>query len=108
MTSPAARVQFADSVRYKTLAELVPIPSSHAQGEASLVIDLFTDIRCPFSFLSVRRLQRALDTLGLTATIRYHPVFLDPNVPQEGADLDEYLACEFGYTKEYTHSEEYP
>lgn len=123
MVSPEARVQFADSVYFKELAELIPLPSaanSKAQAFAAaldktvqtkeLVIDVLTDVRCPFSYISHLNLEKALENLGLDkfATVRYHPIFLNPNVPKEGESLDDYLLRDYGYTKEYAHSENYP
>merc|ERR1719436_1529066 len=69
-----------------------------------------TDVRCPFSFLSQLNLEKAMQGLGLAAraTVRYRPVFLNPNVPKEGENLDDYLLREYGYTKEFAHSEMYP
>eukprot|EP00932_Pfiesteria_piscicida_P021820 SRR837773.8599.p2 GENE.SRR837773.8599~~SRR837773.8599.p2 ORF type:complete len:489 (-),score=216.58 SRR837773.8599:104-1420(-) len=46
--------------------------------------------------------------LNENVIIRYRPVFLDPNVSKEGESLDDYLLREYGYTKEYAHSEDYP
>merc|ERR1719215_168152 len=69
-----------------------------------------TDVRCPFSYISQLNLDQALKNLGLSerVVVRYHPVFLNPNVPKEGENLDDYLFREFGYSKDYAHSETYP
>eukprot|EP00419_Tripos_fusus_P033560 CAMPEP_0172781036 /NCGR_PEP_ID=MMETSP1074-20121228/203227_1 /TAXON_ID=2916 /ORGANISM="Ceratium fusus, Strain PA161109" /LENGTH=1337 /DNA_ID=CAMNT_0013618013 /DNA_START=13 /DNA_END=4026 /DNA_ORIENTATION=+ len=123
MTSPEARAQFADSVRFKELAEMFPLPvmsedftvsctdkEKQTSTSHKVIVDLLTDIRCPFSFLSQLNLERALSNLGLCkdVQVRYHPVFLNPNVPKEGESLDDYLLREYGFTKEYAHSEQYP
>jgi len=112
MTSPEARLQFADSVRFKELAELLPLPASAtgAAQSSKIVVDVLTDVRCPFSYISQTGLELALAkmSLGERAVIRYHPVFLNPNVPKEGESLDDYLLREYGYSKEYAHSEDYP
>jgi len=114
MTSPEARVQFADSERFKELSERFPMPTRTATGASTtgpaVVVDVLTDVRCPFSFLSLLNLEKAMQNLGLSerATLRYRPVFLNPNVPKEGESLDDYLLREYGYTKEFAHSETYP
>jgi predicted DsbA family dithiol-disulfide isomerase len=119
MVSPEAQAQFADTVRFKELSELLPMPARvvpaqaaalQAERRSDLVIDVLTDVRCPFSALSQRNLDRALQSLGLRdhVVFRYHPVFLNPNVPKEGESLDDYLLREYGYSKEYAHSENYP
>lgn len=118
MTSPEARVQFADSVRFKELSELLPLPSKRSSQQArtsavppaELVIDILTDVRCPFSFISQLNLESALRNLGLddAAVLRFRPIFLNPHVPKEGESLDDYLLREYGYSKEYAHSQNYP
>jgi predicted DsbA family dithiol-disulfide isomerase len=111
MVSPEARMQFADTVRFKELAEFLPLSVQVASvRRPDLVVDVLTDVRCPFSALSQRNLDRALDALGVRDRVafRYHPIFLNPNVPKEGESLDDYLLREYGYTKEYAHSENYP
>lgn len=113
MTSPEARLQFKDSVLFKELSQLLPLPpkstAKTTQG-SSLVLDVMTDLRCPISYISLLNLNRALMNLGLSEStlIRYHPLFLNPNVPKEGENLDDYLMREFGYTKEYARSDDYP
>jgi len=112
MTSPEARLQFADSVRFKELAELLPLPAAAAGASRSskIVVDVLTDVRCPFSYISQTSLELALSNLGLSdrTVIRYHPLFLNPDVPKEGESLDDYLLREYGFAKEYAHSETYP
>lgn len=112
MTSPEARVQFADSVHFKELAELLPlpVPGASVSRSSEIVVDVLTDVRCPFSFISQSALELALNSLGLNerAVVRYHPIFLNPNVPKEGESLDDYLLREYGYSKEFAHSENYP
>jgi len=110
MTSPEARVQFADSVRFKELSDLIPLPTTKATGADQMVIDVMTDLRCPISYISLLNLKKALENLKMVdqTLLRFHPVFLNPNVPMEGEALDDYLLREFGYSQEYARSEEYP
>jgi len=113
MTTPEARIQFADSVHFKELAEMFPLPPKRVGLRSEMpeiVVDVLTDVRCPFSFLSQLNMDTALKNLGLheNAVLRYHPVFLNPNVSKEGESLDDYLLRDYGYSKEYAHSEEYP
>merc|ERR1719440_2311215 len=108
-----------DSVRFKELSEIFPLPAAVSSAvvskegikpPAEIVIDVMTDVRCPFSYLSQTNLERALNKMGLDGhvVVRYHPVFLNPNVPKEGESLDDYLLREYGYSREYAHSEHYP
>jgi predicted DsbA family dithiol-disulfide isomerase len=73
-------------------------------------IDVATDIRCPFSHVALCRLRRAIGLLGATARVelRYHPVYLDPAVSEEGEDLGAYLLREHGVTPEEVASASYP
>jgi len=120
MTAPEARLQFQDTQRMLELAELLPaLPPPTAQAHTSdmsassareLVIDVMTDVRCPFSFLSLLNLQKAVAAANMEDRViyRYHPVFLNPNVTEEGESLDDYLLREYGYSREYAHSKDYP
>merc|ERR1712137_202794 len=94
MTSPEARLQFANSQRFLQLAELVPLPPKQAwsmlQSKTSqaprMIVDVLTDVRCPFSYLAKLNLDLALAKHGLEEQVafRYHPVFLNPHVSKEG------------------------
>jgi len=121
MTSPEARLQFQDSVQFKELSELLPLPAKGFApltegGKANLstgseiVIDVLTDLRCPISYISLLNLNQALQNLGMSdgTLVRYHPLFLNANISKEGESLDDYLMREFGYTKEYARSDNYP
>ncbi len=63
---------------------------------AELSIDLVTDIVCPWCFIGLVRLDRVLETTGMTATIAHHPYFLDPDLPAEGVDVAERLKAKYG------------
>jgi predicted DsbA family dithiol-disulfide isomerase len=111
MTSPEARVQFANTKRFTELAELIPMPAPNRTANSpKIIVDIMTDVRCPFFYIAKLKLEQAVVglQLGSDAMIRYHPVFLNPAVPKSGECLDEYLFREYGYSKEFAHSKEYP
>ena len=61
------------------------------------VIDVVSDVICPWCFLGKRRLDRALSLLdGLEPLIRWRPFMLDPTIPPGGMDRAEYLTNKFG------------
>ena len=61
------------------------------------VIDVVSDVICPWCFLGKRRLDKALPLLdGLEPLIRWRPFMLDPTIPAEGMDRREYLTNKFG------------
>ena len=64
----------------------------------SLMISVFSDVICPWCFLGKRRLERALDQLGLreTITVEWLPFELNPDMPVEGIERTIYRARKFG------------
>lgn len=62
-----------------------------------VTIDIVSDVVCPWCFLGKRRLEAALAELPeIETVIRWRPYQLDPSVPPEGVDRDEYIAKRFG------------
>lgn len=63
-----------------------------------LSIAIFSDVICPWCFLGKRRLERALDQLGLTGTavLRWLPFELNPDMPEGGMERAVYRAGKFG------------
>jgi predicted DsbA family dithiol-disulfide isomerase len=62
-----------------------------------VVVDVVSDVVCPWCFLGKRRLEQALAALpGTEATIRWRPFQLDPTIPAQGMDRGEYMARKFG------------
>jgi predicted DsbA family dithiol-disulfide isomerase len=63
---------------------------------ASLPIDLFTDIVCPWCFLGNERLERVLASSNQAAVVSHHPFLLDPETPPEGKDIPAMLRHKYG------------
>ncbi|KMO43593.1 DSBA oxidoreductase [Methylobacterium tarhaniae] len=63
-----------------------------------LTISVFSDVICPWCYLGKRRLERALDQLGLreTTTIEWLPFELNPDMPADGMERALYRARKFG------------
>lgn len=65
---------------------------------ASLTIDVFSDIICPWCLIGSARLEQAL--AGLTgevdAEVCYHPFLLDPALPKEGISVADKLRKKYG------------
>jgi predicted DsbA family dithiol-disulfide isomerase len=79
--------------------------NAHLDGDArnapSLVVDVVSDIVCPWCFIGKRKLEAALADLGRTdpslgVAIRWHPFQLNPDLPAEGIPRATYLAQKFG------------
>lgn len=62
-----------------------------------ILIDIVSDVICPWCFLGKRRLDKALALLpDIKAGIGWRPFMLDPTIPLEGMDRRTYLANKFG------------
>ncbi len=61
------------------------------------IVEVVSDVVCPWCFLGKRRLEKALVLLGSPQTgIRWKPFQLNPSAPKEGMDRQEYRARKFG------------
>jgi len=63
-----------------------------------LVIDVVSDVVCPWCFIGKRHLEAALAGLpeAIGAVVRWHPFELNPDLPAEGVDRKGYLEAKFG------------
>ena len=63
-----------------------------------LIVDLTSDVICPWCFIGKRRLERALRDLGgrHVVGVRWHPFQLNPTMPAEGMVRREYRTAKFG------------
>ena len=62
-------------------------------------VDVVSDVMCPWCYIGKRHLeaaqaQLAEDDIGIT--VRWRPYQLDPTIPPEGRDRQEYLTQKFG------------
>ena len=67
---------------------------------AALLIDVVSDIVCPWCYIGKRKLETTLDRLrdeaGLVIAVRWHPFELNPDLPAQGVPRSEYLQAKFG------------
>lgn len=62
-----------------------------------LHLDVIVDVVCPWCFLGKRRLDAAIAELNdLDIEVRYRPFQLDPSIPAEGIEREEYVIGKFG------------
>jgi predicted DsbA family dithiol-disulfide isomerase len=66
------------------------------QAAAALRIDVFADFVCPWSFIGQHRLDEALASVFGPVQVSWHPFQLNPDMPDEGMALEEYLRVKFG------------
>lgn len=63
----------------------------------SIVVDVVSDVVCPWCFVGQKRLDRAVSNLpDIDVEIRWRPYQLDPTIPQGGKDRRQYMIEKFG------------
>src|SRR5271167_3232836 len=67
-----------------------------AQPADGLVVDVTSDLICPWCFVAKRRLDKASSILGKKLEVRWHPFQLNPEMPVEGLDRRLYRSAKFG------------
>ncbi|WP_088257648.1 DsbA family oxidoreductase [Fimbriiglobus ruber] len=62
-----------------------------------MIIDVYSDIICPWCFIGKRRLEKAIAMLGAgDVAVRWHPFQLNPDMPREGVERRAYRIKKFG------------
>ena len=67
---------------------------------STIRVDIASDVVCPWCIIGYKQLERALEETGLRAEIHWHPFELNPQMPEEGEDLQQHLAAKYGSTPE--------
>ena len=64
----------------------------------SLVVDVISDVICPWCYIGERRLETAIAALEgqHDIQVRWHPFQLNPTMPKEGVSRREYRIQKFG------------
>ncbi len=64
----------------------------------TIKIDIVSDVSCPWCIIGYQALQIALNNLddSISAVIQWHPFELNPNMPQEGQEINEHLSQKYG------------
>ena len=63
---------------------------------AALHVEVVADLVCPFCYLGKRRIDSALLAVQGPSEVNWYPYQLNPDMPEEGLSLDEYLSMRFG------------
>jgi predicted DsbA family dithiol-disulfide isomerase len=62
-----------------------------------MLIEVYSDVVCPWCYIGKRRLESALSTAGIRDTdVRWRAFQLNPDLPPEGVDRRQYLETKFG------------
>jgi predicted DsbA family dithiol-disulfide isomerase len=72
---------------------------SEGSTSGAAVIEVVSDVVCPWCFVGKRRVQKALTLLGLPdARLQWKAFQLNPGVPKGGLDHQAYRMRKFGST----------
>jgi predicted DsbA family dithiol-disulfide isomerase len=65
-------------------------------------IDIVSDVVCPWCTIGYKRLEKAINELGIQdqVEIEWQPFELNPNMPAEGQNVQEHIAEKYGATLE--------
>ncbi len=67
-----------------------------------LKIDVVSDVVCPWCYIGKKRIEQALALApDVPVELTFRPFFLNPSVPREGIERDEYLTQKFGSPQRY-------
>lgn len=65
--------------------------------EKKFIIDVVSDVVCPWCFLGRKRLENALAmNPDIEASVNWRPFQLDPTIPRQGKDRNRYMQEKFG------------
>lgn len=72
----------------------------------TLRLDIVSDIVCPWCYIGLANLQKALAAVGdeVSVTIDFHPLQLNPGLPPEGELSADNIARKYGMTPEQARS----
>ena len=77
------------------------IDAGPVQSRVTVVIDVVSDVVCPWCYIGKRKLEAALRELATQdpaagTSVRWHPFQLNPDLPAEGIPRKDYLHAKFG------------
>jgi predicted DsbA family dithiol-disulfide isomerase len=82
-----------------------PAPDVAPPTDASLAIDMVSDVVCPWCYVGKRLLEIAIASRPETPVeVRFRPYFLNPWVPREGMSREDYLITKFGSVERYNQA----
>lgn len=72
----------------------MPAPS---EVHRAVIVDVYSDVACPWCFVGKRRLERVLaEEPAGSVRVAWRPFELQPGLPGEGVDANEFFAAKFG------------
>lgn len=71
-------------------------------GKEPLVVDIVSDVVCPWCFIGKKRIEKALALIpDIPVELRFRPFFLNDWIPREGISREDYLTRKFGGVDRY-------
>jgi predicted DsbA family dithiol-disulfide isomerase len=61
-----------------------------------LLVDVLSDVICPWCYIGKRRLEKAVAAFGVPAKVRWLPFQLNPTMPKQGISRRVYRTKKFG------------
>ena len=79
-----------------------PVSAGAASVPAQVTLDIWSDVMCPWCVIGLRQLDRALAAMAdeVSATVRFHPFELNPDMPEEGEEQGAHIQRKYGRTPE--------
>lgn len=66
-------------------------------ADASITVDVISDVVCPWCFIGMKRLESAIAQVPeIEVAVRWRPYQLDPNIPPQGTPRRDYMLAKFG------------
>lgn len=69
---------------------------TETQAPAALRVDVIADFVCPWCYIGKHRLDEALASVLGPVQVAWHPFQLNPDMPDDGMLLEDYLRDKFG------------
>jgi predicted DsbA family dithiol-disulfide isomerase len=60
------------------------------------MIDVISDVICPWCYIGKRRLEKAIALAGRSVRVQWRPFQLNPHMPKTGMNRKEYRSAKFG------------
>jgi predicted DsbA family dithiol-disulfide isomerase/SAM-dependent methyltransferase len=105
---PVGNERDGSQAHFEALDAALPLGPSPAR----LTIDMITDLSCPLAYLGLKRLRAALAHLGLDegagVRLRFHAVFINPNMDMDGEEMGAYMRKRRDISLEEYNDDSYP
>ncbi|MFK7855300.1 MAG: DsbA family protein [Granulosicoccus sp.] len=71
---------------------------------SSIRVDIVSDVVCPWCIVGWRQLQLAVEKTGIEIDVQWHPFELNPQMSDEGQNLQDHICEKYGITVEQSNA----